>query len=635
MKQKFLFPLCLIIALNLKAQTNKIINKTDLPTDFPNLTINIVNNPTPGFILYAPQDRATNSHGNYLIILDENGNVYRYKNTNETGVHDFKVQPNGLITWALDVDQGGVGQQAIFYIADSTLTVIDSVKAVGFDSLGNKLIADGHEFFILPNGNYLFTIKVPQITDMTQYGGKSNATVVHGMIQELDINKNVVWEWRSWDHIPITDTDNLLTLNNVRLNHFNTLDVTPQGTYLMGNRVNAEAINIDRKTGDILWRFGGRDNQFTFIAENDTNSPNYFSAHDVRMLPNGNITLFDNGNNHNTWFSRAVEYQINYDTKTATKIWEYRHAPDILSRNQGSTQKLSNGNFLISWGGNQQDSTSSDITEVKSDGTVTFDLTLPKNSASYRAIKYNWNIFKPTAAVTQLNVTSGTTYDLNNNSDSTGVKIKVISFNGPETNKLTLKKYNLSPLFPQFNERPDKVYKYRYYLTSITISSLNANLEFMLSTLPEINNPSKIKVYFRSTIGEGLFTPLTTVYDSLNAKLIVNNSGFGEYIFADEIDVVTGIKTKKTLPQNFLLKQNYPNPFNPSTIINYQLPKISKVTLTVYDVLGKEVAKLVNQEQSAGTYKVNFDASHLSSGIYFYTLIAGDFVQTKKLVLLK
>ncbi|PIW70044.1 MAG: hypothetical protein COW08_03965, partial [Ignavibacteriales bacterium CG12_big_fil_rev_8_21_14_0_65_30_8] len=273
--------------------------------------------------------------------------------------------------------------------------------------------------------------------------------------------------------------------------------------------------------------------------------------------------------------------------------------------------------------------------EVKSDGTVTFDLTLPKNSASYRAIKYNWNIFKPTAAVTQLNITSGTTYDLNNNSDSTGVKIKVISFNGPETNKLTLKKYNLSPLFPQFNERPDKVYKYRYYLTSITISSLNANLEFMLSTLPEINNPSKIKVYFRSTIGEGLFTPLTTVYDSLNAKLIVNNSGFGEYIFADEIDVVTGIKTKKTLPQNFLLKQNYPNPFNPSTIINYQLPKISKVTLTVYDVLGKEVAKLVNQEQSAGTYKVNFDASHLSSGIYFYTLIAGDFVQTKKLVLLK
>ncbi|MFA6980841.1 MAG: T9SS type A sorting domain-containing protein [Ignavibacteriaceae bacterium] len=88
-------------------------------------------------------------------------------------------------------------------------------------------------------------------------------------------------------------------------------------------------------------------------------------------------------------------------------------------------------------------------------------------------------------------------------------------------------------------------------------------------------------------------------------------------------------------PNNFNLSQNYPNPFNPITKINYQLPENNFVSLIVYDVLGKEVAILVNQEQSAGTYQTTLDGSRLSSGIYFYKIQAGDFVETKKLVLMK
>lgn len=89
------------------------------------------------------------------------------------------------------------------------------------------------------------------------------------------------------------------------------------------------------------------------------------------------------------------------------------------------------------------------------------------------------------------------------------------------------------------------------------------------------------------------------------------------------------------LADNFILHQNYPNPFNPKTIINYQLPMINYVTLKVYDILGKEVVALVNEKQSAGKYKATFDGSNLPTGIYFYTLKAGDFIQTRGMILLK
>ena len=92
---------------------------------------------------------------------------------------------------------------------------------------------------------------------------------------------------------------------------------------------------------------------------------------------------------------------------------------------------------------------------------------------------------------------------------------------------------------------------------------------------------------------------------------------------------------KKEITSEFSLSQNYPNPFNPVTIINYQLTNRSFVSLKVYDVLGNEVASLVNEEKPAGSYSVKFDASRLSSGVYFYKLNAGSFVQTKKMILMR
>lgn len=90
-----------------------------------------------------------------------------------------------------------------------------------------------------------------------------------------------------------------------------------------------------------------------------------------------------------------------------------------------------------------------------------------------------------------------------------------------------------------------------------------------------------------------------------------------------------------TLPAVFSLEQNYPNPFNPTTIIRYQLPQEGYVTLKIYDMLGREVSTLVNEYKNAGEYKINFDASSLSSGVYVYRILVNDFVSTKKMILMK
>ncbi|MEI7812546.1 MAG: T9SS type A sorting domain-containing protein [Ignavibacteria bacterium] len=93
--------------------------------------------------------------------------------------------------------------------------------------------------------------------------------------------------------------------------------------------------------------------------------------------------------------------------------------------------------------------------------------------------------------------------------------------------------------------------------------------------------------------------------------------------------------TRSELPDRFELNQNYPNPFNPTTTISYSIPSNEKVSLKIFNLTGKEIAALVNEEKVAGTYKVTFDAGRLSSGVYFYKIIAGNYVSTKKLVLMK
>ena len=120
-----------------------------------------------------------------------------------------------------------------------------------------------------------------------------------------------------------------------------------------------------------------------------------------------------------------------------------------------------------------------------------------------------------------------------------------------------------------------------------------------------------------------------------NESDLLNNARLAQRLHNADSTITGTHKDLNTLPENYLLSQNYPNPFNPITVIDYHLPESAEVLLTVYNLLGQEVKRLVNRHQQAGTYRFEWDASRFASGIYLYSLQAGDFVQTRKMVLLK
>jgi hypothetical protein len=140
-------------------------------------------------------------------------------------------------------------------------------------------------------------------------------------------------------------------------------------------------------------------------------------------------------------------------------------------------------------------------------------------------------------------------------------------------------------------------------------------------------------------IGNNVFEPPLR-FDSFQITYEPNNLNTGTIYFDDvrtavfaPTDVEEEVGT--IAPTEYTLQQNYPNPFNPSTQIKFSVQQSSNVKLIVTDILGKEVATLVNDNLNVGNYNVNFDAAALSSGVYFYTLITDNFKQSRKMILMK
>jgi hypothetical protein len=353
-----------------------------LPADFPALTTTVSGPTAPGRLFLASFGIRPGTPS-YLMILDDAGKPL-FQRRRAAPCLDFKLQPNGLLTW-FD------GELQHFVAMDSTFAIVDSFAC------GNGYPTDGHELRLLPNGHALLLGFDPQVVDMSQVvpGGNPKATVLGMILQELDAAKNVVFQWRSWDHFAITDaTYEDLTAATVDYVHSNAIEVDADGNFLLSSRHMDEITKIDRTTGDTIWRWGGKHNEFTF-----TGDPLGFShQHAIRRIGDGRYTLFDNGNNHPFHLSRALEYELDQPARTARLAWSFLNSTDTNAFAMGYVQRLPNGNTLVSNG-----TGSPSAIEVAPDGKRVFELDLPAGTFSYRVFRLPWG----ETAVPRLALSSG------------------------------------------------------------------------------------------------------------------------------------------------------------------------------------------------------------------------------------
>jgi hypothetical protein len=365
-----------------------IMNGISIPSDFPWVDITVNDNPDTGYIFLTT---GQGSPINYNIILDNSGAPIWYLKTPHRR-QDFKVQPDGRITMLRDPDF----YQRDYIAMDSTYTVVDTfIAPPGY-------YVDEHELLVLENGHYFLIAKNDSLVDMSKRisGGDPNATVRGNCVVEMDANDNPIFIWRSWDHFNILDTKYIdLSANLIDYAHMNAIAIDHDGHILISSRHLCEVTKINRQTGEIIWRLGGQNDYFEWINDDDRIS----WQHDIRVLPNGNYTVFDNGNFRTPEYSRALEFSVDTGSWIVTKEWEYRETPDFFASAWGNVQYLPNGNILIGWAWK----TLPKVMEVRRDGSKAFQLDYIDHYPSYRAFRFPW---KGKAKVPYLMIESASKY---------------------------------------------------------------------------------------------------------------------------------------------------------------------------------------------------------------------------------
>ncbi len=563
---------------------------TGLPADLPNVHISISNKPADGCTFIAPwYFQGSFFDPNYLMIVDNHGTPVYYKK-NDVLALDFKVHKNGILTY---YDQG----------SDSFIAMDSSYNLINRFNCGNGYPTDFHDIQLIPNGNYLImgqdfqTVRMDTIVP----GGDTAAVVIGQIIQEKDANHNVIFQWRSWDHFLITDASEHinLTAHTIDYVHANSIELDYDENIIISCRNMDEVTKISRSTGEIIWRMGGKKNQFQF-----SNHPRGFSfQHDVRRLKDGNITIFDNGIFLIPQYTSILEYSLNELDKILSLDWSFSDG-NHYSAAMGNSQRLDNGRTFIGWGSSWNPA----ATEVEYDGTKTFELKFDSLFYSYRAFRFPWRTNLITA-------------------DNYRVDFEYIPVNLSGRREIVVR-----------NNSNTQLEIASYYSRTSSFSVIN--------NFPIVIDP------FESRIVQIKFSPDSLAFfsDDIHLRIQRENEMIAQVIKVIGYSVPTAsTKLEDNYLIQFELQQNYPNPFNPTTNIKYQIPELSFVTLKVYDVLGNKVATLVNEEKPSGSYEVEFSAnSHsgevrnlpagrqgLTSGIYFYRLQAGDFVETKKMILIK
>ena len=323
----------------------------------------------------------------YMSIFNPNLQPYWQINSDEKGL-DFKK--NGDVLTYFEKVEGPVSASNRWIVMNSQMQEIDTLLCTS----GNT---DYHDIRVLENGNYILQAYDSLYVNMEELvsGGHPSALIIGVLrIQEFTQNNELIFDWFALDHLDISEYTNLnLSNQQITFMHGNSIEVDNYGNLILSNRRSSEIIKIDRSTGEIIWIIGGPLNEFE-ISGDEFNG--FSRQHDARRLENGNILIFDNGNNHSPPTSRVIEYEINETDKTLNLVWEYRNPYGQESLSMGSSQRLPNGNTLISWG-NIWGLAGGKIMEITPNYQIALEIQFD-SQMSYKARKDNWNFDIPMAS---------------------------------------------------------------------------------------------------------------------------------------------------------------------------------------------------------------------------------------------
>jgi hypothetical protein len=335
----------------------------------------------PGLIFLTPTAASPTGVQGAQIVDGEGRPVWFNQLPTGEGAYDFRVQSyhhEPVLTWIQSKGVFSTGPTTD-YIADRHYHVIATVNA------GNGLTADIHEFHLTREGTALITIYNTVTRDLSSVGGPTSGLVTEGVVQEINIaNGHVLFEWHSLDHVGLDESHApVSTSPTVAWDYFhlNAVSVDEDGNLLIDARNTWTAYRLDRHTGAVIWRLGGKKTDFVLgpnVAFAWEHNPTAVDDH-------GLVRIFDNEASPTILpYSRVIWVRHDDRNKTATLERWFKHPDGLSAGSQGNAQGLENGDTFIGWGALTR------FSEIDENNNLLFDAELPDGYNSYRAYRFEW-----------------------------------------------------------------------------------------------------------------------------------------------------------------------------------------------------------------------------------------------------
>lgn len=316
------------------------------------------------------------------LIVDRRGQLVWFKQLAPPEVAaNLRIQRyrgRRVLTWWEGTVTPSAFGQGEGIIADSSYRTLHTVAA------GNGYSMDIHEFSLTPSGDALFTIYSPVLVHLPGTPAGTLSPLLDAIVQEVDIRTGlVVWEWHSYGHIPL-DESFATSANSASYDafHINSIQPLAGGRVLISARDTSAIYLIDKASAKILWKLGGKASSFALGP-----GASFFFQHDAQMLPNGDVSLFDDGAGPPMFepFSRGLVLKLDRHRHTAQVAADYHRSTDTSAQSEGSLQTLPGGNAFVGFGSTQF------FSEFSPDGRLLFDANLPQDDGSYRAYTFPWS----------------------------------------------------------------------------------------------------------------------------------------------------------------------------------------------------------------------------------------------------